>query len=191
MSTDPVGGRLSKFITKWTEISNNSFVKTIIQQGYNIQFHTPPPITTSPTPILPFSAEQSLLIDQAIKDLLQKAAIERVSYAQTREDPGFYSSMFVIPKKNVGVRPVFNLRKLNHYLDAPHFKMDTIKEVARMIQPNDYLVSIDLSDAFLHVGLHPDSRKYLRLKWKDQVYQYCTTAFGLTTSPFVFTKVCK
>jgi hypothetical protein len=69
--------------------------------------------------------------------------------------------------------------------------MDTIKEAARMIQPNDYLVSIDLSDAFLHVGLHPDSRKFLRLKWKGQVYQYCTTAFGLATSPFVFTKVCK
>ena len=191
MSTDPVGGRLSKFITKWTDISNTSFVNTIIQQGYNIQFHTTPPVTTSPTPILPFSAEQSLLIDQAIKDLLQKAAIKKVSYAQTQEVPGFYSSMFVIPKKNGGVRPVFNLRKLNQYLDAPHFKMDTIKEVARMIQPNEYLVSIDLSDAFLHVGLHPESKKFLRLKWKDQVYQYCTTAFGLATSPFVFTKVCK
>ncbi|GAN05150.1 hypothetical protein MAM1_0083c04619 [Mucor ambiguus] len=98
--------------------------------------------------------------------------------------------MFVIPKKNGGVRPVFNLKKLNQYLDAPHyFKMETIREVSLMIKPNDYLVSIDLSDAFLHIGLHQESRRFLRLKWKNQVYQYCTTAFDLaSTSPFIFTK---
>ncbi|KAG1085517.1 hypothetical protein G6F42_021365 [Rhizopus arrhizus] len=99
--------------------------------------------------------------------------------------------MFAIPKKNGGVRPVFNLKCLNQYLDAPHFKMETIKEVSLMIKPNDYLVSIDLPDAFLHIGLYPDSRRFLRLKWRNQVYQYCTTAFGLASSPFVFTKVCK
>lgn len=99
--------------------------------------------------------------------------------------------MFVIPKKNGGVRPVFNLKGLNQYLEAPHFKMETIREVSLMIKPNDYLVSIDLSDAFLHIGLHPESRRYLRLKWRNQVYQYCTTAFGLASSPYVFTKVCK
>ena len=99
--------------------------------------------------------------------------------------------MFVIPKKNGGVRPAFNLKKLNQYLDAPHFKMETIKEVSLMVNPNDYLVSIGLSDAFLHVGLHSELRRFLRLKWKNQVYQYCTTAFGLASSLFVFTKVCR
>ncbi|KAG0862235.1 hypothetical protein G6F16_012680 [Rhizopus arrhizus] len=69
--------------------------------------------------------------------------------------------------------------------------MDTIREVSLMIKPNDYLVSIDLSDAFLHIGLHQDSRRYLRFKWRDQVYQYRTTAFGLASSPYVFTKVCR
>jgi hypothetical protein len=99
--------------------------------------------------------------------------------------------MFVIPKKNGGIRPVFNLKKLNQYLEAPHFKMETIREVSQMIDPNDYLVSIDLSDAFLHIGLHQDSRRFLRLKWKDQVYQYRTAPFGLASSPYVFTKVCR
>ncbi|KAG2228482.1 hypothetical protein INT48_008098, partial [Thamnidium elegans] len=190
-STDPVGNRLSKYHSNWTEISINSFVNSTIQHGYHIPFHTPPPVTTTPTPIIPFSDEQSHLIDQAIQDLLQKEAIEKVSPQQSQLVPGFYSSMFVIPKKNGGVRPVFNLKKLNQYLDAPHFKMETIREVSLMVNPNDYLVSIDLSDAFLHVGLHPDSRRFLRLKWKNQVYQYCTTAFGLSSSPFVFTKVCR
>ncbi|CEP08910.1 hypothetical protein, partial, partial [Parasitella parasitica] len=60
-----------------------------------------------------------------------------------------------------------------------------------MIQKNDYLLSIDLSDAFLHIALHPDSRRFLRLKWRSQVYQYSTAAFGLATIPFIFTKICR
>lgn len=99
--------------------------------------------------------------------------------------------MFVIPKKNGGIRPVFNLKKLNEYLKVPHFKMETIREGSQMIRPNAYLVSIDLSDAFLHIALHSDSRWFLRLKWKNQVYQYCTTPFDLVSSLFVFTKVCR
>ncbi|EIE88314.1 hypothetical protein RO3G_13025 [Rhizopus delemar RA 99-880] len=172
-----------------TNSNNNSRKNT--NPFRQIQFHTLPPTTTTPSAIQPFGDEQIPLIDQAIQDLLSKQAIEPVSDVEVRTTPGFYSSMFVIPKKDGGIRPVFNLKRLNQYLDAPHFKMETIREVALMINPNDYLVSIDLSDAFLHIGLHPESRRFLRLKWKDQVYQYCTTAFGLSTSPFVFSKVCR
>ncbi|CEP18222.1 hypothetical protein [Parasitella parasitica] len=180
-----------KYYQQWKNITNNSFVINTIQHGYHIPFLTTPPTTTTPTSITPFSVEQATLIDQAIQDLLAKSAIEKVSPQQVQQTPGFYSSMFVIPKKNGGVRPVFNLKRLNQYLEAPHFKMETLREVSLMIKPNDYLVSIDLSDAFLHVGLHPESRRFLRLKWRNQVYQYCTTAFGLSSSPFVFTKVCR
>ncbi|KAK4514625.1 GTP-binding nuclear protein gsp1/Ran [Mucor velutinosus] len=190
-NNNPFRSRLSKYFQHWTNITKNSFVLNTVQHGYYIPFHTTPPTTTTPTSITPFSAEQATLINQAIQDLLAKSAIEPVSPQQVQQQPGFYSSMFVIPKKNGGVRPVFNLKRLNQFLEAPHFKMETIKEVSLMIKPNDYLVSIDLSDAFLYVCLHPESRRFLRLKWRIQVYQYCTTAFGLSSSPFVFTKVCR
>ncbi|CEP10739.1 hypothetical protein [Parasitella parasitica] len=67
----------------------------------------------------------------------------------------------------------------------------TLREVLLMIHRNAYLVPINLSDAFLHIGLHSESRRFLRLKWNDQVYQYRTIAFGLSSSPFVFIKVCR
>ncbi|KAL7330075.1 hypothetical protein PS15p_205064 [Mucor circinelloides] len=139
-TTNPaVGGRLSKFHQQWwtTITTTNKFVNNnIIQQhSYNIHFYTPPPTTSSPVPIIPYSAEQALLLinQQAINDLLTKLAIEKASPQQILATPDFYSSMFVIPKKNGGVRPVFNLKRLNQYLDdAPHFKMETIMEVAQM-----------------------------------------------------------
>ncbi|CEP15533.1 hypothetical protein [Parasitella parasitica] len=142
---------------------------------------------TSPTSIHPLSQDQVPLINQTILDLLEKQAIQ----LEVQQTPGFYSSMFVIPKKDGGIHPIFNLKRLNQYPHAPQFKMDTLREVSLMIHRNDYLISIDLSDAFLHIGLHPESRRFLRLKWNGQVYQYRTIAFGLASSPYVFKKVCK
>ncbi|KAG1155972.1 hypothetical protein G6F37_008047 [Rhizopus arrhizus] len=69
--------------------------------------------------------------------------------------------------------------------------METIREVAHLLRKNDYLVSIDLSDTFLHIPVHPDSCKLLRFKWKSQIYQYTTTPFGLASVPYLFTKICR
>ena len=144
-SIDPVGNWLSKLHTNWTKVSISSFVNTTIKYDYHTTFHTPPQI-------IPFSEEQAHLIDQTIQHLLQKKAIERVLLQQQAQlVPGFYSSMFVIPKKNNRVHPVFNLKKLNPYLDAPHSKMETVRDVSPMVNPNDYLVSIDLLYKAKHI----------------------------------------
>ncbi|KAI7854579.1 hypothetical protein BDC45DRAFT_585235, partial [Circinella umbellata] len=92
-------------------------------------------------PTIAQTAEQKFLLQQEIADLLNKKAIEPVTSGQ-----GFSSTMFVIPKRNGGFRPVFNLKILNQYLHAPKFKMETLQQVIKMIQPNDYLTSIDLAD---------------------------------------------
>ena len=39
--------------------------------------------------------------------------------------------------------------------------METVKSVRQLILVNDWAVSIDLTDAYLHVPIHPQSRKYL------------------------------
>lgn len=69
--------------------------------------------------------------------------------------------------------------------------METIQLVCKMIQPQDYLTSIDLQDAFLHVLIHSASRKYLQFQWKNNTFQFKTLAFGLSLSPMVFTKILK
>jgi type II secretory pathway pseudopilin PulG len=151
ISSSMVGGRLQWFASEWHQISNSNFVNTIIAQGYRIPFVQTPPTTNTPGPIISFSKNQTCHLDQAIQDLLKKNAIEEVPPTQANQVPGFYSSMLVIPKKNGGIWPVFNLRKLKEYMDPPHFRMETIKEVAHLITYNDYLVSMDLTDTFLHM----------------------------------------
>ncbi|CEG71125.1 hypothetical protein RMATCC62417_06909 [Rhizopus microsporus] len=69
--------------------------------------------------------------------------------------------------------------------------MENIQQVSLMVQPGGYMTSIDLSDAFLHLPIHLEHRRYLRFYWKDSVYQFKTTPFGLFIAPYWFTKMIK
>ena len=41
---------------------------------------------------------------------------------------------------------------------------------------------IDLSDAYLHIAIHPNSRKYLRFCHRSQVFQFTSLPIGLATA---------
>ena len=55
----------------------------------------------------------------------------------------------------------------------------------------EWVSLIDLSDAYLHIPIHPTSRKYLRFCYKAQVFQFTSLPFGLATAPQVFTMIVK
>jgi hypothetical protein len=122
-------------------------------------------------------------IEKEVLSLLAKRAIEHAS------GPGFQSRLFTITKKTGDLRPVLNLKPLNQYVEPASFKMETVKTVCSMLLKNDYLTSIDLTDAFLHVLVDPAHRKYLQFQWQGQAYQFRTLPFGLSLSPLVFTKI--
>eukprot|EP00921_Rhytidocystis_pertsovi_P024548 GHVQ01039432.1.p2 GENE.GHVQ01039432.1~~GHVQ01039432.1.p2 ORF type:complete len:287 (-),score=22.29 GHVQ01039432.1:1349-2209(-) len=45
----------------------------------------------------------------------------------------------------------FTASGLNQCIDAPRFSMDTIADVARMARPSDYMMTIDVTDAFTFI----------------------------------------
>jgi len=67
--------------------------------------------------------------------------------------------------------------------------METIQNVVRLLKRNDFLTSIDLRDAFLHVPMHRSSRCFLQFQWKNQLYQFKVLPFGLSLAPLIFTKI--
>ena len=85
-------------------------------------------------------------------------------------------------KKNGKLRPVIDLSLLNQYINKQHFKMETVKSVRQSIMANDWAVSIYLTDAYIHVPIHPISRKYLRLVYEHQIFQYTALPFRMSLS---------
>ena len=120
----------------------------------------------------------------AVKDLLSKGAIEPASCG-----PGFYSCLFVTPKVTGGWRPVIDLSFLNQFVRLSHFRMETAQSVLQCLRSGDWLISLDLQDAYLQVPVHPQSRRFLRFCLGSQVYQFRVLCFGLSSAPLVFTRV--
>ena len=136
------------------------------------------------------SQENQLLIDQEVQELLAKQAVHYVPTSRQNEQ-GFISSLFVVPKKGGGHRPVINLRPLNSFIPYEHFKMESIHMLKDLIRKDDYLVKVDLKDAYLTVPIWEKHQKYLRFLWRDSLLEFACLPFGLASAPRVFTKLLK
>ena len=129
--------------------------------------------------------EKARVVDEEVDALLLKGAIEVVD-----PSPGWYSQIFVVPKKDGGWRPILNLKRFNHaFLDAPVFRMYTVKDVAMLLRPGDWAASIDLKDAYFHIPVNRRHRRFLRFGWIGRLLQYLVIPFGLRVAPWLFTTV--
>lgn len=94
-------------------------------------------------------------------------------------------------KRSGGWRPVIDLSRLNQYVLCPHFKMETLESIRLSLQKGDWVTSLDLKDAYFHILVHRRSRRYLRFCFNGKVFQFRALPFGLSVSPYVFTRVLK
>jgi hypothetical protein len=89
-----------------------------------------------------------------ISVMLEKGTIERVS----QPGPGFYSHIFIRTKKSGGLRPIIDLKALNKHLSVPHFKMETAQSIRQQISPLDWVVTLDMKDAYFITPYKKTSR---------------------------------
>ena len=87
--------------------------------------------------------------------------------------------------------PVIDLSRLNTFLLVERFKIETPESIRTSLIPGEWVSLRHLSDAYLHVPIHPNSRKYPRFCHKSQVFQFTSLPFGLATAPQVFTMIVK
>ena len=88
-------------------------------------------------------------------------------------------------------RPVIDLSMLNQHFHVPTFMMETAETIRKSIRQGEWVTSIDLTDAYFHVPIHPQSQKYLRFQMKKGVFQFQALPFGVATAPLEFTRIVK
>ena len=103
--------------------------------------------------------------------------------------PGILQSLFLVPKPGKKWRPVIDLSVVNKYLHIPTFKMETAKNIRDSLQQGEWVTSLDLTDAYFHIPIHPRFQKYLRFNVGDRSYQFTALPFGIATALLEFTMV--
>lgn len=92
-------------------------------------------------------------------------------------------SYFLIEKPSGGKKFILNLKKLNKYIEVPHFKLKDLKFVCQLLSPGSYMVTVDLED--------DSSRKFLHFPFCNTLFEFTALSFSLSIAPFVFTKLMK
>ncbi len=103
-------------------------------------------------------------------------------------ESGFYSRYFLVPKKDGALRPILDLRHLNHALMRRPFRMITLKQILSQIRTEDWFCSLDQKDAYFHIQIAPHHRRFLRFAFEGVAYHYTVLPFGLSLAPRTFTK---
>ena len=154
--------------------------------GYRIPFDRPPPLSECPISLSAYSPHsiRGVALNQELQNLLRKGAVEPAP-----QSPGFYSRLFLVKKASGSWRPIIDLSTLNHYVTSSRFHMETPRSVLNSIRPGDWMISLDLQDAYLQVPVHHDSRRFLCFVVDGKPFQFRVLCFGLTTAPQVFTRI--
>lgn len=95
----------------------------------------------------------------------------------------------MVLKTNVDWHAILDLRFLNRFVKNRHFHMESLKSITEALQPGEFLASLDLKQAYLHIPILPAHRCYLRFCVGNRHYQYRALPFGLSSTPQIFTKI--
>lgn len=180
-----MGGRLALFKTNWRRLSEDPWIQQTVE-GSKVEFLTPPHQNHPPREIV-LEAHMAAVMTEEIENLAAKNALIRAP----REEEGFMSAMFLVPRTDGSWHPVLNLKPLNCFVVTPHFKMESARSVKNLNMPGDWLVKLDLKDAYLTVPIHHSHQHFLRFQWKGTKWQFRVLPFGLSSAPCTFTKVMK
>lgn len=126
-------------------------------------------------------------MSKSINDLINLGAIVPCEHAEGE----FISKIFLRPKPNGKFRFILNLKPLNKFIHAKHFKMEDIRTAIKLVDENYYLATIDLKESYFLIAICQEHRKYLRFQHLNQLYEFTAMPYGLCTAPAVFTKIMK
>ena len=181
--------RLQNFWKKWLDLGAGPRVVQILKEGYTLPFRIWPNLSRIPTVISCYgNPHRNLKLLEALHQLMDKNAIE---LDHKQDSLGFFNRLFLVPKPNNKCRPILDLSNLNLFLKTEKFKMETPETIRTSLQKGEWVTSIDFKDAYFHIPIQEQSRKYLRFHFQGQTYQFKALPFGLSTAPMEFTIIAK
>lgn len=167
----------------WRSFCTNTWVLQWLEHGFNLWWQD------GPAPRAHFVNHNSAkshgsFVYSSIKDLLKAGAATRCQHT-----PHVVNPISVVPKKNGKLRFILDLRHVNKYLRTPRFKFERLQDLEYSLDSNDLMISIDLTNGYWQIPMHPDAHEFLGFEWEGHHYCFTVLPFGLASAPWCFAKV--
>ncbi|KAA6372855.1 MAG: hypothetical protein EZS28_031619, partial [Streblomastix strix] len=180
-----VGGRLVHFLEEWKKIKAD----VLIEKGIKAYWiHQECPRILEENKYIPQqmrSRESMIALEELILKELREEIIEEVQ----KKDLRWINPCFAIPKSEKGQwRKITDCSILNKFLLSSHFIMEDITTLRQTLQPNDWMIKVDLESAFHHIQVDKEFRPFLGFHLNGHFYQYKAMCFGVKHAPLVFYK---
>lgn len=120
--------------------------------------------------------------DKVVDELLETGIIRGAS-----KNSRYLGSMFLIPKGEDSVRPIFNYKPLTKHMAVPKFVMPSMFQVVRKLNwpQNLYYTKIDIKQAFFCIDMHPKSNFITKFSYNNKFYTFNRLPFGLALAPYI------
>ena len=181
----PVGGRLRHFWPVWHRMEANRRVVRWLKFGFPLRFDQSyvtqkgfPPLSLHPHDSL-IACYRDQLKQSVLSEMLTLLILKQCITVMSEGEVGFFSRVFLVPKKSGGFRLVIDFSALNEWLAPVTFTMDTLKVVKETVQEGMWATFLDLSDAYHYIPIHPQYQKYLCFQVGDLKFRYLVLPFGL------------
>ncbi|XP_064076287.1 uncharacterized protein LOC135194600 [Vanessa tameamea] len=154
--------------------------------GSRIPLFRKPPLVW-PTKIImdQYATKTSPAMTQVILELEDQNVLQEVG----AKSPSFISKLFLRKKSDGSMRPIFDLRELNKYVKTKQFHLISHTDVPDFLQPGDWMIKIDISQAYFHVPMAKSHRPFLRISYHNRIYEMTCLPFGLASAPHLFSSI--
>ncbi|XP_046979113.1 uncharacterized protein LOC124544558 [Vanessa cardui] len=150
--------------------------------GARIPFNQAPPLILPTKEVLTeYQTPKSTLMSIELQKMIQTRVLEPAP-----PTPSFISPLFIITKTNGKNRVIFNLKALNRYLTPKHFNLINHHQTPNFLQSGDWMAKLDLSQAYYHLPIKVQHRRYLRISYEGKLWQMTCLPFGLAAAPKMF-----
>lgn len=184
-----VGGRLRGHYRHWRHVGNKT-VRRWVREGVTFDFNNDPP---APRPAFDSAGRISDPVRFAAtrETVLKYHKIGALELVPTSEQgKGTYLTFFPVEKKTPGEwRGCLDARPVNEALKHEHFKMEGLLTARQLIRRDDWMTTLDITEAYPHLLIVPEQRQFFRLVWEGVHYQYRALCFGVAPAPRIFTKI--
>ncbi len=181
-----VSGRLRERSRFWRQIGSPDFIIETIEHGYVIPMYDIPPVKQ--TKNNKSALKYPEFVSQAISELVKLGTVE-----VCQEIPHVINPLTVSVQSNGKKRLILDLREVNHFIQKKSVKYEDMRTAQMFLKKGGFMYKFDLKSGYHHVDIHPRHQTFLGFQWEFdgivKYFKFTALPFGLSSAPFIFTKV--